>query len=167
MVRTPNGIIVKQLNKIPPNVLEKRTIYLRGASECRAQMGNIGQVTKRGMLKFIFSVNGSLLYFSSFYTAEIVCGLEFLHSLGIIYRFVLKTSDCFYPYFDILCSVCRFGYSLTYSFLCRDLKLDNVLMDCKGHIKIADFGMCKEKILDGVKTSTFCGTPDYIAPEVS
>ncbi|KAI8927130.1 kinase-like domain-containing protein [Entophlyctis helioformis] len=70
---------------------------------------------------------------AKFYTAELLCALDCLHGLGIVYR---------------------------------DLKPENILLDYSGHIALCDFGLCKLNMKEGNKTNTFCGTPEYLAPEV-
>ncbi|CAI2373711.1 unnamed protein product [Moneuplotes crassus] len=73
-----------------------------------------------------------------FYAAEIFMALEYLHSSGYMYR---------------------------------DLKMENILLDAQGHIKLVDFGISKKLFkapqeLQEERTNTFCGTPEYLAPEV-
>ncbi|CAF1630673.1 unnamed protein product [Adineta ricciae] len=61
---------------------------------------------------------------------------------------------------------CVIGYLHSRRVIYRDIKLENILLDRFGHIKLVDFGLCKIDVPFGQTTATFCGTPQYIAPEI-
>ncbi|KAJ9115807.1 hypothetical protein QFC22_004948 [Naganishia vaughanmartiniae] len=53
-----------------------------------------------------------------------------------------------------------------YDIVYRDLKPENILLDATGHVALCDFGLSKPDLGAGQLTNTFCGTTEYLAPEV-
>ncbi|KAK0333794.1 Serine/threonine-protein kinase [Friedmanniomyces endolithicus] len=107
-------------------------------------------------LKFSFQSPEKLYLVLAF-----VNGGELFHHLQREQRFDINRSR-FYAA-ELLCALeCLHGFGVIY----RDLKPENILVDYVGHIALCDFGLCKLDMKDEDKTNTFCGTPEYLAPEL-
>ncbi|CAC5402187.1 cAMP-dependent protein kinase catalytic subunit,cAMP-dependent protein kinase type 2,Putative serine/threonine-protein kinase PRKY,cGMP-dependent protein kinase 2,cAMP-dependent protein kinase type 3,cAMP-dependent protein kinase catalytic subunit gamma,Ribosomal protein S6 kinase beta-1,cAMP-dependent protein kinase catalytic subunit alpha,Ribosomal protein S6 kinase beta,Protein kinase 3,cGMP-dependent protein kinase, isozyme 2 forms cD5/T2,Serine/threonine-protein kinase sck2,cGMP-dependent protein kina len=81
---------------------------------------------------------------------------------------ILRDRGCFDEItarFCISCVIEAFRYLHDRGIIYRDLKPENLLLDSHGYVKLVDFGFAK-KIGQGRKTWTFCGTPEYVAPEI-
>ena len=97
---------------------------------------------------------------------KVYLGLEYA-SGGELFYYMEKVGVV--PIDDARLYIAEIGLALShlhkYGIIYRDLKPENVLFDADGHIKLTDFGLSKE--LNGTTgATTFCGTPDYLAPEV-
>lgn len=107
-------------------------------------------------LKFSFQSPEKLYFVLAF-----VNGGELFHHLQKEQRFDVNRSR-FYTA-ELLCALeCLHGFNVIY----RDLKPENILLDYQGHIALCDFGLCKLDMKDEDRTNTFCGTPEYLAPEL-
>ncbi|CAG9817425.1 unnamed protein product [Phaedon cochleariae] len=107
-------------------------------------------------LKYAFQTGGKL-----YLILEYLSGGELFMHLereGIF----LEDTACFYLAEIILALEHLHGQGIIY----RDLKPENILLDAQGHVKLTDFGLCKEHINEGILTHTFCGTIEYMAPEI-
>ncbi|XP_048391936.1 cGMP-dependent protein kinase 2 isoform X2 [Stegostoma tigrinum] len=81
---------------------------------------------------------------------------------------ILRDRGCFDGFTAKFCTSCvteAFDYLHHIGVIYRDLKPENLMLDSEGYIKLVDFGFAK-KIGKGQKTWTFCGTPEYVAPEI-
>nr|CAB3265768.1 ribosomal protein S6 kinase beta-2-like [Phallusia mammillata] len=107
-------------------------------------------------LKFAFQTGGKL-----YLILEYLSGGELFMHLereGIF----MEDMACFY----LAEITMALGHLHSKGIIYRDLKPENILLDMTGHIKLTDFGLCKESIHEGAMTHTFCGTIEYMAPEV-
>lgn len=105
--------------------------------------------------------------FACFQTAEHVCFVMEYTAGGDLMMHI--HTDVFTEpraVFYAACVVLGLQFLHDHKIVYRDLKLDNLLLGTDGYVKIADFGLCKEGMGFGDRTSTFCGTPEFLAPEV-
>jgi len=107
-------------------------------------------------LKFSFQ-NSEKLYL----VLSCINGGELFHHLQKEGRFSEERSRLYAA--ELLCAL---EHLHAYDVIYRDLKPENILLDYTGHIALCDFGLCKLNMGESEKTNTFCGTPEYLSPEL-
>ncbi|KAM3128606.1 hypothetical protein pb186bvf_019303 [Paramecium bursaria] len=138
-------------------IIDKLIIRERNISNIIENERNIMAVTSHPFLnkiEFAFECPNHLIF-----VTEYCPGGELLHILQKATYF--KESEAKF-YFVELCLALLYLHQLDIVY--RDLKPENILIDFDGHIRLADFGLSKPNLIN--QTYSFCGSPEYMAPEM-
>lgn len=147
-ISTQDFYCVKTLDK---NFLNENHEMESALTECR--------ILKRISHPFLIHLKESIETEKSFhFLMEFANGGDLYLHLSKIKKFPENTAK-FYTAEIIL----AIGYLHSLNIIYRDLKLENLLLDVDGHIKIVDFGLSLE---GPIRSNRLCGTPEYLAPEV-
>lgn len=124
--------------------------------------------TERNVLGYVnhpFIVGLNMAFQSKnklFFVLDYCAGGELFFHLGKLGKFA-EPRACFYAA-EITLAI---EYVHNLDVIYRDLKPENVLLDARGHVRLTDFGLSKEGISDSSSgANSFCGTPEYLAPEI-
>uniref|UniRef100_A0A8C5NFP3 Ribosomal protein S6 kinase n=1 Tax=Gouania willdenowi TaxID=441366 RepID=A0A8C5NFP3_GOUWI len=139
----------------------KKAMIVRNAKDTahtKAERNILEEVKHPFIVDLIYAFQtGGKLYL----ILEYLCGGELFMQLereGIF----MEDTACFY-----LAEISMaLGHLHQKGIIYRDLKPENIMLNNQGHVKLTDFGLCKESIHDGTVTHTFCGTIEYMAPEI-
>ncbi|CAI5439090.1 unnamed protein product [Caenorhabditis angaria] len=139
-------------------VLKKATLKVRDRQRTKLERNILAHISHPFIVKlhYAFQTEGKLYLI-----------LDFLRGGDLFTRLskeVMFTEDDVKFYLAELTLALEHLHSL--GIVYRDLKPENILLDSDGHIKVTDFGLSKEAIDSEKKTYSFCGTVEYMAPEV-
>uniref|UniRef100_A0AAY4EMC1 Ribosomal protein S6 kinase n=1 Tax=Denticeps clupeoides TaxID=299321 RepID=A0AAY4EMC1_9TELE len=156
LVRKIKGIDTGQLYAM--KVLKKATLKVRDRVRSKMERDILAEVNHPFIVKlhYAFQTEGKLYLI-----------LDFLRGGDLFTRLskeVMFTEEDVKFYLAELALALDHLHSL--GIIYRDLKPENILLDEEGHIKITDFGLSKEAIDNDKRAYSFCGTIEYMAPEV-
>uniref|UniRef100_A0A1A8QEA5 protein kinase C n=1 Tax=Nothobranchius rachovii TaxID=451742 RepID=A0A1A8QEA5_9TELE len=141
--------------------LKKRDIVTRGEVDSLMSEKRIFEMINASRHPFLVNLHGC------FQTSDHVCFvMEYLAGGDLMIHIHNDVFSEAQTRFYSACVLLGLEFLHLNKIIYRDLKLDNLLMDADGFVKITDFGLCKEGVGHGDQTSTFCGTPEFLAPEV-
>jgi len=92
---------------------------------------------------------------------EFCAGGEIFYHMNKVQRFSEKVSKFYFA--EILLAI---EYLHANNVFYRDLKPENILLDDEGHIKLADFGISRINFSERDRSTSFCGSPEYMSPEM-